>query len=61
MFTRHAAFAAFEEQDRGTLAVGKRADLTVLSRDITKLPPAEILKTEVAMTIVGGEVVYKRK
>ena len=61
MFTRGAAFAAFEEADRGTIEVGKRADFTVLSRDITTLPPAEILKTEVAMTIVGGEVAYKRK
>jgi predicted amidohydrolase YtcJ len=61
MFTRGAAYAAFEEADRGTIEVGKRADFTVLSRDITALPPAEILKTEVVMTIVGGEVVYKRK
>lgn len=59
MFARDAAFAAFEEGERGTIAVGKRADFTVLSRDITALPPAEILKTEVAMTVVGG-MVYER-
>jgi len=61
MFTRGAAFAAFEEADRGTIEVGKRADFTVLSRDITALPPADILKTDIVMTIVGGEVAYKRK
>jgi predicted amidohydrolase YtcJ len=60
MFTRGAAYAAFEEADRGTIEVGKRADFTVLSRDITALPPAEILKTEVVMTIVGGEIAYRR-
>jgi predicted amidohydrolase YtcJ len=61
MFARGAAYAAFEEKDRGTIETGKRADFTVLSRDITTLPPAEILKTEVVMTVVGGEVAYKRK
>jgi predicted amidohydrolase YtcJ len=60
MFARGAAFAAFEEADRGTIEVGKRADFTVLDRDITALPPAEILKTNVKMTIVGGEVAYKK-
>jgi len=57
MFAGSAAFAAFEEEDRGTIAVGKRADLTVFTRDVTAIPPAEILTTRVAMTVVGGEVV----
>jgi predicted amidohydrolase YtcJ len=57
MFAGNAAFAAFEEADRGTIAVGKRADLTVLTRDVTAVPPAEILATGIAMTVVGGEVV----
>ena len=60
MFTRGAAFAAFEEQDRGTIEVGKRADFTVLGRDVTELPAEEILKTEIVMTIVGGKVTYQR-
>ncbi|HET8644495.1 MAG TPA: amidohydrolase [Vicinamibacteria bacterium] len=60
MFTHGAAFAAFEEKDRGSIEVGKRADFTVLTRDITALPAREILKTEVLLTIVGGEVAYKR-
>jgi predicted amidohydrolase YtcJ len=61
MFASGAAYAAFEEADRGTIEVGKRADFTVLTRDITALPPAQILKTEVKMTIVGGQVAYQRK
>jgi predicted amidohydrolase YtcJ len=60
MFARDAAFAAFEEGERGVIAPGRRADLTVLSRDITRLSPGEILETSVSMTVVGGKVVYER-
>ena len=55
-----AAYAAFEEQDKGSIEVGKLADLTVLDQDLTAVPEAEILNTEVLLTIVGGEVVYQR-
>jgi len=58
MFSKHAAFAAFEEHDRGQVAVGRRADLTVLSRDVTAAAPAEILATKVSLTIVGGRIVH---
>jgi predicted amidohydrolase YtcJ len=58
-FTRHAAFAAHAETQLGTLEAGKLADLVVLSKDIMRVPPREILTTRVRMTIVGGEVVYR--
>jgi hypothetical protein len=58
MFSKHAAFAAFEEHDRGQVTVGRRADLTVLSRDVTAIPPAEILATTVSLTVVGGRIVH---
>jgi predicted amidohydrolase YtcJ len=58
MFSRHAAFAAFEEHERGAVAGGQRADLTVLSRDVTAVPPSEILSTTVSLTIVGGRIVH---
>ena len=58
MFTIWPAFAAFEEKDKGTIAAGKLADLTVLSADIMKIPTREILKTRCVMTVIGGEVVY---
>src|SRR5205814_5961020 len=61
MFTIWAAYAAFEENVKGTIEVGKYADLTVLSADIMKVPEAEILTTECVMTVVGGEIVYARK
>ena len=57
MFTAWAAFAAFEEKSRGSIEVGKLADLTVLSADIMKIPEMEILKTRCLMTVIGGEVV----
>jgi predicted amidohydrolase YtcJ len=61
MFTIWAAYAAFEEELRGSIAVGKLADFTVLSADIMKIPEPEILKTRCIMTIIGGEVVYEAK
>jgi predicted amidohydrolase YtcJ len=58
MFARDAAYAAFEEADRGTIAAGKRADFTVLSADPTQAPPADLLKARILSTIVGGTVAY---
>jgi predicted amidohydrolase YtcJ len=52
------AYAAFEEQRKGSLTPGKLADLVLLSGDIMKVAPAEILKTRVLATIVGGELIY---
>ena len=52
------AYAAFEENLRGSIQVGKLADLTVLSADIMKIPELEILKTHCLMTAIGGEIVY---
>lgn len=60
MFTVSAAYAAFEEKDKGSIEAGKLADLTVLTKDIMKIPEPEILKTTCAMTVIGGEVVYER-
>jgi predicted amidohydrolase YtcJ len=59
-FTKSAAFAAHMESLTGSLESGKLADLIVLSSDVMRVPPADILKATVRMTIVGGEVVYDR-
>jgi predicted amidohydrolase YtcJ len=56
-FTRNAAFAAHAETLSGTLEAGKLADLVVLSKDVMRIPAAEILTTVVRTTIVGGELV----
>jgi len=52
------AYAAFQEQERGSIRVGKLADFTVFSGDIMTIPEPEILKTHLVMTIIGGEIVY---
>jgi predicted amidohydrolase YtcJ len=57
-FTRDAAFAAFEEADKGTIEPGKLADLAILDRNIMEVPPPEILQTSVVMTFFGGKVAY---
>jgi len=58
-YTLDAAYAAFEEDIKGSLEPGKLADITVLSKDILEIPPEEILNTHVLYTIVGGEVRYR--
>jgi len=57
-WTIEGAYAAFEEDSKGSLEPGKAADFVMLSRDIMQIPPAEILKTRVTMTVAAGEVVY---
>ncbi len=57
-YTLNAAYAAKEEDLKGSLAVGKLADIAVLSKDLLTIPDDEIRTTEVVTTIVGGKVVY---
>ena len=59
-YTINPAYAAFEEDVKGSLSVGKLADVVELSRDILTVPKDEIPATEIVYTIVGGEVVYRR-
>ena len=49
------------ENELGRLAPGYLADMVVLDRDIFSIPPQEIHRTRVQMTLVGGEVVYRRE
>jgi predicted amidohydrolase YtcJ len=60
-YTTGSAYAEFAEKDKGTLAPGMRADFVVLDRDITKVKPAELLKTKVLRTVVAGKTVYEAK
>ena len=61
-YTRGSAYAAHQEADRGTLAVGKLADFVVLSQDVFDAKFADTLGvTKAAMTVVGGRVVFERK
>jgi len=60
-FTADAAFAAFEEDSRGTIEPGKLADFTVVEGDVYSTPASELWKTKVRMTVVGEEIVYSRQ
>jgi hypothetical protein len=60
-YTINNAYAAFEEGSKGSLKVGKLADVTVLSRDILTVPEDEIRSAKVDYTIVGGKVMYERE
>ncbi len=60
-FTLGAAYAAFEEQQKGSLEAGKLADFVVIDRDIMTCEPGEIAGTKVLVTVIGGERVYEAK
>lgn len=60
-YTIDAAYASFEERIKGSVERGKLADLVLLDRDITQIPPASIRDARVMMTIVGGRVVHEKK
>ncbi|MEO8359264.1 MAG: amidohydrolase [Vicinamibacteria bacterium] len=58
-YTKDAYWASFADAYGGTIAVGKWADLTVLSKDILSVPDNELLKTQILYTIVNGKVAYQ--
>jgi predicted amidohydrolase YtcJ len=60
-YTTGAAYAEFTETQKGTLAKGKLADLTVLSQNIFAIPIPELPKTQSILTIVGGKIVHDGK
>lgn len=61
MYTVHAAYAAFEEDLKGTIEAGKLADLVVLSEDPLKMQSAQLRDLKVEMTMVGGKVIFSRE
>jgi len=60
-YTMNNAYAAFEEDLKGSLTPGKYADITVLSKNILTVPDDEIRTAEVVYTIIGGEVKYEAR
>ncbi len=60
-YTINNAYAAFEEDLKGTLTPGKLADIVVLSKDIMTIPAEEIPTARVLYTIVGGRVAYQAR
>ena len=60
-YTIDAAFGAFEEKIKGSVEPGKLADFTIFSKDLMTIPEDSILQAKVAMTIVGGKVVFQKR
>ncbi len=60
-YTINSAYAAFEENIKGSLERGKLADMVVLDKNIFEIKPEEIQNTNVVMTILGGKIIYEKK
>lgn len=60
-YTYCSAYANFEEESKGSLKVGKLADLTVLSKNLLEIDPKDLLTVETLYTIVDGKIVYEKK
>lgn len=60
-YTMGSAYAEFQEQEKGSITVGKLADVVLLSDDIFQIEPAKIGDVQVDMTMVGGKVVWSRQ
>ena len=58
-YTLNAAYASFEEKEKGSLEVGKLGDFVLLGEDIRKIAPEKIKDVKIVMTVVGGKVVFK--
>jgi predicted amidohydrolase YtcJ len=54
------AYAAFEEDIKGSIEVGKVADITIMSQDLINCSDDEILESEVLYTVINGVVKYKK-
>jgi predicted amidohydrolase YtcJ len=61
MHTINGAFAAFDERIKGSVELGKLADLVVLAEDVSRVPADRLRHVGVAMTVLGGETVYSAR
>ncbi len=60
-YTINAAYASFQEKEKGSLEVGKLADFVILGEDIRKIAPEKIKDVKIKMTVIGGKVVFENK
>jgi predicted amidohydrolase YtcJ len=58
-YTAGAAYASFQDREKGTIAAGLLADLTVIDRDLRSIPAPEIRDAKIVRTIVGGKTVFR--
>ena len=59
MHTINSAYAANQEKQRGSIKIGKLADLVLIDKDLTKIQKTELLDAKVALTILGGRIVWE--
>jgi predicted amidohydrolase YtcJ len=55
-----SAFLQFEEDEKGSITPGKRADIVILSADPTSVEPEDIETIDVVTTIIGGRIAFER-
>jgi predicted amidohydrolase YtcJ len=60
-YTINGAYASFQDENLGSLKIGKLADIAVLSKDLLSVPDYVIKNTKVEMTIVGGKIEYEKE
>jgi predicted amidohydrolase YtcJ len=60
IMTINAAYAAFQDDIRGSIEVGKKADFSIFDKDFMTIKPIEIMESETVMTIVDGKIMYQR-
>jgi predicted amidohydrolase YtcJ len=58
-YTYEGAYSSFEENIKGKIMPGYLADIIVFSQDLFSIPPMDIAKTEVVLTVFGGKIVYQ--
>ncbi len=61
LYTEGSAYAEFQEKEKGTIEIGKLADLAILSSNIFEIPSAQIRDTFVVMTFMNGEIVFDKR
>jgi predicted amidohydrolase YtcJ len=61
LYTINNAYLHHEEKRKGSLEIGKLADLIVIDRDVLRCPVDDVRKTRVLLTVVGGKIVFERK
>jgi hypothetical protein len=57
-YTSGAAYASFDETEKGMIARGMLADFVMIDRDLTRVAPETIRDASIVMTVVGGEIVH---
>ena len=58
-YTIRGAYLDFSEKETGSIEVGKLADLVVIDKNLFEIPPSEIYKAKVLLTLLGGKEVYR--